>query len=1019
MKKVIFIVPTTDIKQSELKFLHTIYSLDKQKVVEIKVLFLFDSPLRAVLEKYNIQTSIVGGLGGLARFVQQNKVDIIHSFGSKRVLETLLKNLSQEKQIFQHIFEYDPNNDVSDLVRFSNINILIDNNLLKAHYPKSIELFHGFCKDLAISQNSKQYYRQLLNVGADQNLVGYKPTDNVNINFLLQLAKSINQHRFPLQLLLMYEGPLKKAIVQKIQDEGLQNIIIIPSSQVEISACNAYLDIENISSLAFNCLEALVNQLPIITPQNSYSQELIKNKSLGLLIRTLEPDFVARLIFACLQIKSSEIYLPDEYTSEFTINKILQFYNLPSGQNIYTTLITETSKPSNEDYIIIPYGIYGGGEIFLKNHIEQGTFTNPHLLFLANNKLLDLMRDKCSTTLFSSFAELGNFLLKKQAKKAYFYNSASVYNLLCRVRSAIPIQINEIVHSTLRWADSMHTADRRFVNKIFCVSDSVAKEWGFKQYQLLKVIIDSSRFQKPKIPHEGTIIGTVARLSPEKNLKRVVDIAKWSPPEYKFVIVGKDGGSKNELINYINQNNLQQKVIIKDFREDIENEYLQFDAFLLTSHVEGTPITILEAQAANLPVIAPMVGGIREMMKGYSGYVFAPGIEDRLLAKQIEVAINNHKANKAKPPDTQKTLPPKSNTSTPPVNNTSKQEEVIPSNKIYDLVIVSSTDPMLYFHSCLMIAEMLSFLGKSVYTINKQDKSKNYRNEMKLLQQASNILLYRISEFPEEAKQAQKKGIPIGYSIDDDIFSFPSSPIRSVIKSSNYCIANNENLTNALRQLNPNSYCIGPSTYWEELFIKKGIALPEPNLNDNVRIGITYGPAHKAAVPSIIKRLCESLKDLPINIVIVYFLDTPINNISYPNITLEHHIYASGTDPYQWYSKLFSLKLDLSYVSFMEDTPIIRSKSNVKFREASFMKVPLFAADITGEIYKDWIQNGVNGYHMKSEVEILETLKKVITNKDLLKKLGQNSYQTLINITPKTVAQKIWAVIADQNKVDK
>ena len=673
MKTVAFIITTTELRQPETKLLNLILTLKQDSLLNIKVLCLFDSSVKELFQSKGVDTYVVNGLGGLVRHIQTHKFDIIHTYGSRRVLEVLIKNIPKNIQLFQHVFDYDKNNDFNDLNSLYNINTIIDNEILKSYYPNSITLFHGV-QTQATSTSTQIQTNQTINSSLQnkQSSVLYKPREIPNVNFIIQLAKSLKQHNFNIKITISYNGPLKQYLIQKISEEDVcENLEVTSDLEIEDSNAQVYLDIDEANDLSLNTLIALHNNIPIVISQTATTQELMKNKSLGYLIRSLEPDFVARLVFAALQIPKNEVSIPQQYTSEDLANKIKDFYKLQPDQNIAQPTMQITNQSSNTDYIIVPYGICGGGEIFLKNHIEQGTFTNPHLLFLARNPLIDLMGDKCSRSLFSSFAELGNFLIKRKAKKVFFYNSASVYNLLCRVRNNLPIQINEIVHSTLKWGDSMHGVNRNHVNHTHCVSDSVAKEWGIKNYKLMRVVIDETRFKIPKVEHDGIVIGTVARISAEKNLRKVVDIAKHAPNNYKFIIVGKDGGAKNDLLNYITTNNLQHKVIVKEFREDIEKEYAQFDVFLLTSHVEGTPITILEAQAANLPVIAPMVGGIREMMRGKQGYVYAPTIDDRLLLKQIEMVLERKKQSKQ-----ETTIIKTNNPPTPSKNKELEQKDI-------------------------------------------------------------------------------------------------------------------------------------------------------------------------------------------------------------------------------------------------------------------------------------------------------------------------------------------------------
>jgi len=89
----------------------------------------------------------------------------------------------------------------------------------------------------------------------------------------------------------------------------------------------------------------------------------------------------------------------------------------------------------------------------------------------------------------------------------------------------------------------------------------------------------------------------------------------------EFHLIG-DGPDRETIEKSIQQNNLQKKFLLRPFREDLTEFYHQIDIFINTSLHEGIPMSVLEAMAAAKPVIAPRVGGFKEVIDdGVDGFL--------------------------------------------------------------------------------------------------------------------------------------------------------------------------------------------------------------------------------------------------------------------------------------------------------------------------------------------------------------------------------------------------------------
>lgn len=111
------------------------------------------------------------------------------------------------------------------------------------------------------------------------------------------------------------------------------------------------------------------------------------------------------------------------------------------------------------------------------------------------------------------------------------------------------------------------------------------------------------------VPDGALLIGTVARLSPEKSLDTLlrafaVYVAATQPSfESRMVLVGR-GPLEAELRALAGQLGISSKVIWAGFRDDMPAVFAAFDVFAFTSVLEGFGLVLLEAMAASKPIVA-------------------------------------------------------------------------------------------------------------------------------------------------------------------------------------------------------------------------------------------------------------------------------------------------------------------------------------------------------------------------------------------------------------------------------
>jgi glycosyltransferase involved in cell wall biosynthesis len=147
--------------------------------------------------------------------------------------------------------------------------------------------------------------------------------------------------------------------------------------------------------------------------------------------------------------------------------------------------------------------------------------------------------------------------------------------------------------------------------------------------------IDLDRFTSgtPPVGKDGPVVGTVARLVPQKALHLLVEAAPAvlaRHPATRFVVVG-EGPSRGELERLAEGLPFE----FTGAREDVPDLLAAFDVFVLPSDFEGLCYAVIEAQAAGVPVVATPVGGVREnVVPGETG-ILVPTRDPAALADAV------------------------------------------------------------------------------------------------------------------------------------------------------------------------------------------------------------------------------------------------------------------------------------------------------------------------------------------------------------------------------------------------
>ena len=132
--------------------------------------------------------------------------------------------------------------------------------------------------------------------------------------------------------------------------------------------------------------------------------------------------------------------------------------------------------------------------------------------------------------------------------------------------------------------------------------------------------------ERYRLGEDEVAVAIVGRLAPVKNHSLFLDVTERLAKQNiraRYFIVG-DGSERAVIEARVNRLNseLNAQIEMTSWITDIAAFNAGMDIICLTSDNEGTPVSLIEAQAAGLPVISTDVGGVRDILKeGETGLV--------------------------------------------------------------------------------------------------------------------------------------------------------------------------------------------------------------------------------------------------------------------------------------------------------------------------------------------------------------------------------------------------------------
>ena len=299
--------------------------------------------------------------------------------------------------------------------------------------------------------------------------------------------------------------------------------------------------------------------------------------------------------------------------------------------HVITTLFEEGNNETiDEGFFVhsLPWSKikFFGGLLYWINAFRQLKKINPDILHFQG---IDI--------------DLFTFFLIKIQKKPYvvWAQGSDVYfqSKVKRLKSKIVLKnANAVVALT---EDMKNHIKNIYKRDIFVIPngidlskfESLSKDYFYKKFG----------FEK-----NTKIILYVGTFRPVKGLKYLIEAMKIIGDKEKRLVIIGHGKEKDDLENLVKNFKLENCVtfIGKTPNQEVFRYMASSDVFVLPSLSEGFPITILEAMASALPIVATKVRGLPEIFKdGQNGFLVEPRNPEQ-IAEKVILLLNDEKLRK-------------------------------------------------------------------------------------------------------------------------------------------------------------------------------------------------------------------------------------------------------------------------------------------------------------------------------------------------------------------------------------
>lgn len=201
----------------------------------------------------------------------------------------------------------------------------------------------------------------------------------------------------------------------------------------------------------------------------------------------------------------------------------------------------------------------------------------------------------------------------------------------------LALGVDHIVAISNSTRDSMHRYDNFPLRRIKVVNNGVDIPAVAPEIDLL------AKRRSLDLDENSRVIGTVGRLVELKNFPMIFRVFRQlleNIPDMYLLVAGR-GSVEEELRALAKELGITERVRFLGLRLDLSEIYRLIEVFVLSSFTEGISISILEAMANGIPVVATNVGGNPEVVvDGMTGRL-VPLCDDNVMAEKILELLND------------------------------------------------------------------------------------------------------------------------------------------------------------------------------------------------------------------------------------------------------------------------------------------------------------------------------------------------------------------------------------------